>query len=69
MFIGLKQWIWEDPTGKIVSLENAIVVCNMVQWYLLYDIKYFGSIPTIIHVCALSHTLNNVQFLVIDMSK
>ena len=22
-FIGLKQWIWEDPTGKMVSLGRV----------------------------------------------
>ena len=30
MFIGLKQWIWEDPAGTIVSVENAILVSAMV---------------------------------------
>ena len=35
----------------------------------MYEIRYFGSIPTMIYVRMWNHTLNNVQFLVSNMSK
>ena len=30
MFIGLKQFIWEDPAGTIVSVDNSILVSTVV---------------------------------------
>ena len=43
MFIGLKQWIWEDPTGKMVSVGRffwnngasrtmVLIVQDMILW-------------------------------------
>ena len=59
--IPLEQWCqWDDSAGAMVSVE---------LWYLLYEIWYFGKIPTMISVCTWSHTLNNVWFLVIDFCK
>ena len=67
MFIGLKQWIWEDPVGTTVSLGRFSY--PYVLQYLLYKIRYFGRIPAMIYVRTWNHMLNNVQFLVSDLSK
>ena len=67
MFIGLKEWIWEYPTGTMVSLGRFSY--PQVLHYLLYKIRYFGRIPTMLYVLTWSHTLNNVRFLLSDLSK
>ena len=41
MFLGLKQWIWEDPNGTTVSLGRFSY--PSVQHYLLYEIRYLGK--------------------------
>ena len=63
----VKKWIWEDLIGKTVSL--GIFSCPKVLHYLMYEIRYFGRIPTMIYVCMWNHTLNNVRFLVSGFSK
>ena len=46
MFIGLKQWIWEDPTGTIISVgrfhwNNGISgKCNSGKYYGTYCTRY-----------------------------
>ena len=30
MFIGLKQWVWEDYAGTMVEVENVITVSTTV---------------------------------------
>ena len=67
VYIGLKQWIWEYPNGTKVSLGRFSY--PLVRQYLLYEIRYLGRINTIIYVRTWNHMLNNVQFLVCDMSK
>ena len=67
MLIGLKQWIWEDPTVTMVSVGQLSY--PHLLWYLLYKIRYFGRIPTMICVRTWSHTLNNVRLLVSNLSK
>ena len=56
MLIGLKQWIWEDTIVTMVLLGRFSY--PWVRQYLLYEIRYFGRIPTIICVCTCNHTLN-----------
>ena len=67
MFIGLKQWIWEDPIGTTVSLGRFSY--PQVRHNLLYEIRYLGRISTMIYVRTWNHMLNNVRFLVSDISK
>ena len=67
MFIGLKKFIWEDPIGTTVSLGRFSY--PYVLQYLLYEIRYFGRILTMIYVRTWNHTLNNVRFLVSNLSK
>ena len=40
-----------------------------VLQYLLYEIRYFGRILTMIYIRTWNHTLNNVLFLLSDISK
>ena len=67
MFIGLKQWIWEYPIGTTLSLGRFSY--PYVLQYLLYEIRYFGRITNVIYNRTWNHMLDNVQFLVSDMSK
>ena len=39
-----------------------------ILWHFLYGMRYLGRNPIIIYVRMWSHTLNNVRFLVINMS-
>ena len=63
----VEKWIWEDPTVTIVSL--GCFLYPLVLQYLLYKIRYFGSISNMIYVHTCNYTLNNVRFLVINISK
>ena len=46
MFIGLKQWIWEDSSRTTVSVENSIllitvvfIVRDKIIWYESYGVE------------------------------
>ena len=67
MFIALKKWIWEYPIVTTVSMGFFSYL--YVLHYLLYEIRYFGRIPTMIYVSTWNHTLNDIRFLVSDLSK
>ena len=50
--VGLKQWKWEDPIGITMSLGRFSY--PLVLQYLLYEIRYFGRIPTMLtFVCGI----------------
>ena len=63
----MKQWICEDTIGTTVSLGRFSY--PYVLQYLLYEIRYFGRIPIMIYVRTWNYTLNNVWFLVSNMSR
>ena len=62
MDMGLSHW------NNHVSATDLISIGTVLR-YLLYKIRYFIRNPDMIYVRTLSHTLNNVLFLVSDMSK
>ena len=60
MDMGRSHW----NNGVIGTLLISIVL-----QYWFYEIRYFGRIPTMIYVCTWNNTLNNVRFLLSNMSK
>ena len=58
--IGISHW----NNGVIGTFLISIITTVLIVRY-----RYFGRIPTMIYVRMWNHMLNNVQFLVSDMSK
>ena len=75
-FIGLKQWIWEDPTGTMVSVgqfcwNNGVSgKWNRDKYCGTYCTRYDTLVRFLLwYVCTWSHTLNNFWFLVSGFCK